>query len=297
MIISFNNFKGMKQPIHIAHLINPVKTPPGHELSTAQPITFESMRVAAEQAGNDTTIELLTAHYEEDADIIPTYYRKTPNLAHSVLQFGNFSRPKKLPLLKELLDKLYHESTATYLIYTNVDIALQPHFYRVVADRIREGLDAFIINRRRIPATYESVKQLPEMYSLRGAAHPGFDCFVFHRDLYPEFKLENVCIGVPFIEITFSQNLFCHAKNFMLFEDDHLTFHIGMEIFKRRDPQYLQFNRQQYRKAIKKMWPQLDNRKFPWGHRNLLYRMVRWGLHPAIPIKLAMQLELRRYVK
>lgn len=287
----------MKTPVHIAHLINPVKLHADHELSRAQPITFESMRVAAMWAGSNTTVELLTAQYAEDADIIPAYYRKTSNLEHSVLEYASFSRPKKLPVLKDLLFRLYHESTAPYLIYTNVDIALQPHFYRVVADRIRDGLDAFIINRRRIPAQFESVKQLPEMYALHGASHPGFDCFVFHRSLYPKFQLENVCIGIPFVEITFSQNLFCYARNFRLFEDDHLTFHLGMEIFKKRDPQYLQFNRQQYRKAIKKMWPDLDNRKFPWGDRNLLYRMVRWGLHPAIPIRLAMQLELKRYVK
>ena len=287
----------MKAPVHIAHLINPVSVSADHELSTAQPITFESMRVAATQAGNDTTVELLTAQYAEDADIIPAYYRKTSNLEHSVLEYGDFSREKKLPVLRELLHRLYHESDAEYLIYTNVDIALQPHFYRVVADRIREGLDAFIINRRRLPAKFQSAKQLPEMYALNGASHPGFDCFVFHRSLYPKFQLENVCIGIPFVEITFSQNLFCYAQHFRLFEDDHLTFHIGMEIFKQRDPQYLQYNRQQYRRAIKKMWPDLDNRKFPWGNRNVFYRMIRWGMHPAIPIKLAMQLELRRYVK
>ena len=287
----------MKAPVHIAHLINPVSVSADHELSTAQPITFESMRVAATQAGNDTTVELLTAQFAEDADIIPAYYRKTSNLKHSVLEYGDFSREKKLPVLRELLHRLYHESDAEYLIYTNVDIALQPHFYRVVADRIREGLDAFIINRRRLPAKFQSARQLPEMYALNGASHPGFDCFVFHRSLYPKFQLENVCIGIPFVEITFSQNLFCYAQHFRLFEDDRLTFHIGMEIFKQRDPQYLQYNRQQYRRAIKKMWPDLDNRKFPWGDRNVFYRMIRWGMHPAIPIKLAMQLELRRYVK
>jgi hypothetical protein len=43
------------------------------------------------------------------------------------------------------------------------------------------------------------------------------------------------------------------------------------------------------------LWPDLDSRKFPWGDRNVLYRMVRWGLHPAIPIRLALLLEPRRW--
>ncbi|HEY0677589.1 MAG TPA: hypothetical protein VGD17_04850 [Chitinophagaceae bacterium] len=285
----------MLKTVHIAHLINPVSLQADHELSRSQPITFESMRSAVKYARKDINVELLTAQFAEDEHIIPDYFRRTTNLQHSVLDFESFSNPKKLPVLKDLLDKLYHESTADYLIYTNADIAVQPMFYEVVADRIRHGFDAFIINRRRIPARFDSAEALPEMYRLDGSPHPGFDCFVFHRSLYPQFKLEKVCIGIPFVEITFSQNLFCYSNNFRLFERDRLTFHLGMEIFKKRDPQYLRYNRQQYRNAIKKMWPELDNRKFPWGQRNVLYRMIKWGLHPAIPIRLAMQLELRRY--
>jgi hypothetical protein len=285
----------MTDPVRIAHLLNPVKVPVYSELTHAQPITFETMRVARELARPEVTVELLTAQFPEDHEIIPEYFRKTPDLERSVADFGAFTKPKKLPLLKDLLARLYHASDAHYLIYTNVDIALQPHFYLEVANRIRSGLDAFIINRRRIPGHFRALDELPEMYALPGAAHPGFDCFVFHRSLYPMFQLERVCVGIPFIEMTLSQNLFCYARNFQLFDRDFLTFHIGMEIFKKRDQEYFRYNKREFWKAVAKMWPALDSRKFPWGKRNMLYRMIAWGLHPAIPIRLALMLEPRRW--
>jgi hypothetical protein len=240
-------------------------------------------------------VDLVTAQFPEDHDIIPNYFIQTPDLEQSAADFGEFSRPKKLPLLRDLLHRLYHASDAPYLIYTNVDIALQPHFYVEVEKRIRGGLDAFMVNRRRIPGHFRTVGELPSMYAHRGASHPGFDCFVFHRSLYPRFHLARVCVGIPFIEMTFSQNLFCYARNFQLFDRDFLTFHIGMEIFKKRDPEYFAYNKREFWTAMKGMWPDLDSRKFPWGHRSMPHRLVRWGLHPAIPIRLALLLEPRRW--
>lgn len=282
--------------IHLAHLVNPVKSPVYAELSYVQPITFETMRNAKESAESQgIKVDLLTAQFAEDASIIPNYFRKTPDLERSAADFGNFSQPKKLPLLKDLISRLYDGSDAPFLIYTNVDIALQPNFYVEVAKRIERGLDAFIVNRRRIAGHYRSIEELPAMYADPGAPHPGFDCFIFHRSLCQKFEFENVCVGIPFIEMTFSQNLFCHAKRFQLYDSDFLTFHIGMEVFKKRDKEYLRYNKREFWKAIKKLWSDLDSRKFPQGERKLMYRLWWWGLHPAIPIRLALQLEPRRW--
>lgn len=282
--------------MHLAHLVNPVKSPVYSELSYAQPITFETMRRAREMASlQDIRIDLITAQFPEDHCVIPNYFRRTPDLERSAADFASFAHPKKLPLLRDLLHRLYEASQAPYLIYTNVDIALQPHFYLEVAKRIRAGLDAFIVNRRRIPGHFRSLEELPSMYAHPGAPHPGFDCFVFHRSLYPRFQLARVCVGIPFIEMTFSQNLFCYAKSFRLFDRDFLTFHIGMEIFKKRDQEYFRYNKKEFWTAMRQMWPVLDSRKFPWGDRSMPYRMIRWALHPAIPIRLALLLEQRRW--
>ncbi len=287
----------MDDRIHIAHLINPVHSLVDSELTRTQPLTFESMRRAAAQADAVARVELLTTQFPEDYEIIPPFFTRTRDLERSVADLHHFSIRRKLPLIGDLVERLYTGSRAPYLIYTNVDIILHPSFYQEVAARIRTGLDAFIINRRRVPGHYSSVDDLPEIYGLRGASHPGFDCFIFHRSLYPKFQFGRVCVGIPFIEMIFSQNLFCYARQFALFDRDLLTFHVGMEIFKKHDKEYLNFNKQEFWRTIGLLFPDLDSRKFPWGKRNVIYRMVRWGLHPAIPIRLALMLEPRRWGK
>ena len=285
----------MDNRLHIAHLVNPVRSPIDSDLTYAQPLTFESMRRAAEQAREVARVDLLSAQYPEDHEIIPGYFTRTPDLDRSVADLHPFTVYRKLPLIADLVKHLYCGSSAPWLIYTNVDIIVHPTFYQVVAAHIQSGLDALIINRRRVPNHYRSLEDLPEIFSLEGAPHPGFDCFVFHRSLYPKFRMGRICVGIPFIEMIFSQNLFCHARRFQLFDRAYLTFHIGMEVFKKRDSQYLRFNKSEFWRTIRDLSPGLDSRKFPWGDRNVVYRMLRWGLHPAIPIRLALRLEARRW--
>jgi hypothetical protein len=285
----------MDEKIYIAHLINPVRSPIARELTYAQPLTFESMRRAAAEAADVARVDLLTAQYPEDHEIIPPYFTRTRDLNRSVADLHDFSVHRKLPLIGDLVHRLYTGSIAPYLIYTNVDIILHPSFYREVVGRIKTGLDAFIINRRRVPDHYRSIDDLPVICASRGEAHPGFDCFIFHRSLYPWFRFGRVCVGIPFIEMIFSQNLFCYAQRFALFDRDFLTFHVGMEIFKKRDPEYLNFNKEEFWRTIRLLELDLDSRKLPWGRRNVFYRMLRWGLHPAIPIRLALMLEPRRW--
>jgi hypothetical protein len=160
----------------IAHIINPVKVSEGSDLLVAQPITFETMRVAHEFAKASVQVELLTTQYPEDHPIIPAFFRKLPDLKRSVQDFGTFRQKKKYPLIKEILDTLYAGSDADYLIYTNTDIALLPQFYLAVNDFIAQGLDAFMINRRRVSKKFNSVTDIPIMWSEVGLSHPGVDC-------------------------------------------------------------------------------------------------------------------------
>lgn len=280
----------------LAHIINPFKADPDSDLYTAQPITFESMIRAKEKAKDIVEVELLSAQFKNDRKIIPADFKLTKDLSRSVQDIETFSKPIPLPLISDILDRLYEASDAEYLIYTNVDIGLYPEFYLEVNRIIDSGSDAFIINRRRLPNHFDKVNQLEEIYRLEGKKHPGFDCFVFHRNLYPQFRLAEVCIGVPFIGITFSQNLFALAKNFKLLEDEKLTFHIGEEIFAKRAPrEYFHYNRKQFWKAMNSdVKEKLDTRKFPYGNQSLLIRLIKWGLQPSIPIRLALQLEWKR---
>ncbi|GAB2778832.1 hypothetical protein GCM10010465_26820 [Actinomadura fibrosa] len=149
------------------------------------------------------------------------------DLDRSVLDFGNFQKQRKLPLLKDILDRGFSfDPTADYLIYTNVDIAVQPHFYSFINQKIEEGHDSFIINRRTISRHY-SIRTLSEAYADYGEPHPGYDCFVFKRELYSNFDLGNICIGAASVGLALYLNLKLYSRSFQEINGLHLSFHIG----------------------------------------------------------------------
>jgi len=211
----------------IAHIINPVKVRQTSDLYVAQPVTFETMRVAREFAGEEAEVELLSVCYPDGNSIVPDYFTKLEDLSGSVLDIINPERKRKLPLIKDILDRAYSYSAAEYFIYTNVDIAVMPHFYLAVNEIIQQGFDAFVINRRTISNKYTDKKDIPLMYAETGEPHPGFDCFIFKKEMYKDFNLGTACIGANWIGRVLIANLIANAGNFKIFDNLHLTFHIG----------------------------------------------------------------------
>lgn len=237
--------------LKFAHIINPCKVGPNSDLYIAQPITFESMRVAKEYVKEEIEVELVTTQFKVDSEIIPAYFNKAPNLERTIMDYGEFHPPRPLPLLKDVLDRLYDYSDAEYLIYTNSDIALQPYFYQVIAHHIKNGVDALVINRRTISKEYTSSEELPLMYGEIGKVHPGFDCFVFPRKAYPKYLLENICIGTSWIGRVFIWNLYCFSKNLLEIHNKALTFHIGDDRVwnSSKYSSYLSFNKHEAKKV------------------------------------------------
>ena len=272
----------------IAHIINPVKAEEGSELFNAQPIVFEAMRKAKTFA-ESVDVKLFSAQFAEDREIIPEYFQKTTDLENSIQLNGK----KKLPLIKDILGRLYETSNAGYFIYTNADIIVLPQFYEVVVKIIEQGYDAFIINRRRIPKIYNSVNDLPFIYSDIGKSHPGFDCFVFKRDLFPKFSLGEICVGIPFVEATLMHNLFAHAEKCKLFDDLHLTTHIGMNVMPQRDEEYYLHNRTEFEKIKTNLLPLLSIKKMPYTEYGFLKRMFKKGLNPAVFTLMNLKLETK----
>jgi hypothetical protein len=144
-----------------------------------------------------------------------------------VLDVGTFSIPRKLPLIKDILDSAILVTDADYIIYSNVDIAVVPHFYLSLDSIISEGWDAFMITRRTLSKDYKTASQLWRMYADVGAGHPGNDCFVFRREAYSNYDLGSACVGMQYIAKVLGINLILHAQRFHHFKNLHLTFHIG----------------------------------------------------------------------
>jgi hypothetical protein len=240
--------------LKIAHIVNPVIKDDSSDLAVAQPITFATIKIAENYARkNNIKIELYSAQFSEDSPIIPEYFSKTSSLNCSITDLKNFQKNRKLPLLKDILDRLYEASNSDCLIYSNIDIALMPSFYVSVAKIIEQGYDAFIINRRTISDRYKTVNQIPLMYSELGEPHPGYDCFIFSKNAYSKYQLNHVFLGVPPVGTALAINLICNATKFEEFKDLHLTFHLGDNGSWQRDDcrEYLNFNQEETNNIIR----------------------------------------------
>jgi hypothetical protein len=275
-----------------AHIINPFKAAAGSEHQLAQPITFESLRVAQQFALPGLKAELYAICYAEESAVIPSFFNRLPPLSRSVLDHSKFALARKYPLVGDVLKALFENSGAEYLIFSNMDIALMPQFYLAVKSLIEQGYDALLINRRGISSAYKDVKDLPLMYSDYGMPHPGFDCFVFHREIFPQLILENICIGVPFSEVALTHNLIAFAKNLKLVDDMHLTFHIGTEVMPPVDPDYYNYNRREYEtKIYPRLKPLLNIQKFPYAQLPFHKRLLKWMLNPSFRTHQVLEME------
>jgi hypothetical protein len=212
----------------ISHLIQPLQADISSDLLVAQPITFETMRLAYEFGQRAADLKLVAIQFRDERPVpLPECFIRLPGLVRSVTDLKDFRVKRKLPLIADILNSLYQASHDEYFIFTNVDIALQSHFYQAVAKIIEGGYDAFVINRRTIPSGYHHIDQIPLMYAEAGEPHPGYDCFVFRREMYPKFKLGTICIGTAWVGRTLLANMVTFSSKFKEFKNEHLTFHIG----------------------------------------------------------------------
>lgn len=206
------------------------------------------MERAADHARNqDIEVELLSAQFAEDRSVVPKPFRKTPDLKSSILDVFEVDPPRKLPFIREILDRLNCVDSADLAVFTNVDIGVVPHFYVALDYLYRSGLDGIIINRRTVPASIGDVDDLPLLMSHVGEPHPGRDCFVFRPEAVDDFVVGDVVVGTDGIGRVLLWNVVLTAKAPEWFWDLHLTFHLGDDRAWSSDRQspYIDFNAEQ----------------------------------------------------
>jgi hypothetical protein len=230
-----------KKKIKIAHIINPVKVPVDHPsyLYFAQPVTFQSMLNAKKYVTArkflNIDVELYTTQYPEDREIIPKGFVVTKDLTASIHNFVKFeNKSKKLPRIKDIINRLYENSTAEYFIYTNADITLEPRFYARIARLLRGGYDALCIHRCDVPKKVDgvriNVKNMDRLYHLITQDHPGHDCFVFKRVWVPKIDTGNVFVGYLPVGAVLKKQILRFATKFKELDSTlRLTFHLGSD--------------------------------------------------------------------
>jgi hypothetical protein len=177
-----------------------------------------------------------------------------------------------------------------------MDIAVMPFFYDTVFSYLEKGHDALVINRRRLAHTYSRTEELPLMYADLGKSHPGFDCFVFKRELLDRFILNDICIGISFLEATLVHNIFSFAENPLYIPGAHLTFHIGMDVLVPRNNAYYTHNRKIFfGKVYPQLKPHFSLKKFPYGSLPLPKRAIKWMLNPSLFTRNYLNLENKHF--
>jgi hypothetical protein len=270
--------------IKIAHILNPVKIADDSDFYKIQQKTLISIIQAKKYIQHKCVIDLMYVDFEGDCMDIQDEFLYIGSLCRSVESVNPNLTCRKLPVFQDLLNKAKpYLKGYDVIIYSNMDIILLPFFYEYILEQYQLGHDAVVINRRRVPFQLLRDQSLVNTYSTLGRSHPGFDCFAFSYELLNQFDFHEICLGIPFFEVSFVHQIAAHSKNPKWSLDLHLTVHLGLSVFSNRNSLYYQHNRSIYfKKVLPSIKPKLKLSNFPYFHRNFLYRAISWGLNPSI---------------
>ena len=226
-------------PRRFLHIVNHIHMDESKQLARAQKVSWESMRRSRAytmQFQTDLVIDLLATGFAEDRPAIPQGFIPVAELTRKASDLFDFNTPRPLPLLFDILERGRDHHLATraegvrdYIILTNADIAVLPHFYSYADWLIGMGHDAVIINRREIDDFSEDVANLAAMQAEMGTDHPGLDCFIFPADWMEDFVRSDSIIGTGMVMRSLLFNLIAKADNPVAILDAHATFHIGID--------------------------------------------------------------------
>lgn len=252
------------------------------DLYKTQPVTFSSIAAAKSFTSKNVSVDLYAICFRDEEEIVPDFFTLLPPLETSIHDvFADPSLPR-LPFIQEILSKAADIDT-DYIVYSNADIALMPYFYETLAHYINQGYDAISVNRRRLSYRYMSNHALPILYSDMGLSHPGFDCFVFKKELMRHLELDNLCLGIPFVEVALVHHMGAYAQKPLYLTKEHLTFHIGAEVMPKRNKKLYSHNRKVFFSGIyPRLKPLLALNKMPYYTLPIHKRAVKWMLNPSL---------------
>lgn len=240
------------------HVINPFAAPKDREHAIASQITYASLLEAAERAKQaGLKVEVRAVICSEDEGVVAPPVTKTLYLSRTIQDLHKFKPIRYFPLFDDILRVGSKGIEEGYLIYTNMDISVQPCFYLQLSDIVNKKFknnEPFIIYRRNISERYSKVEELTEMYNEEGRVGYGYDCFVFPIEYLEDVDVGNCCIGAPYFDFLFGMCLDA-ASGYRLqrIRNMALTFHIGNEISWVKNMQYIEHNLSESLRSIERM--------------------------------------------
>lgn len=264
----------MSKEFQFNHIINPFIDDKDGKIPRHVEISLESIF----KARKSDSCKLSIICFEDEISYF-SKYGKVGILTRSSEEFNFTGKEKKLPLLREILEKGNQLNNSDYIIYTNADIGIQPYFYERISYELNKGFDALIINRRRV----NSNASYTEAVSDNGMLHNGYDCFVFKTELLTEIKLNNIIVGIPHVGNTLMLNILRHSKKPLLLTNGHLTFHLGYELVKKWGGKEIsKHNQEIFKKTAKELTKNIAIRNFPGSGYPFFKRHFKWLMNPTI---------------
>jgi hypothetical protein len=259
----------------ILHIVNPYSSADADAVF-AQQVTLESMRVAQNAAANEVQITLGAVTIEGDEIEIPDF------MCHlGVIRSAHEIASANLPYMQDILNVAKDSDRYEVVMYSNMDIAIQPALYKEVLSYYKRGYDAFCINRRRIVNRYKSVMELSEMYLDKGLPHPGLDMFVMSKAVLNKINVGKVVIGRPYVDMALLYAIVAASERFTLLARKQLTFHLGMELVKVWGPKSdEQHNYKEARKVVSGAFQYLKIENFPTAGCSVVKRHFTWLMTP-----------------
>lgn len=208
---------------HVVPTVGPSAPAP---LREAHAEVLDSIERAVAVSAGRVDVEVVLARFPDEPGPDRPTFLDAPVLASSSLDVVGPTAPRRLPLLRQVLDAFRAPGSYDALILTNADIGLQPEFYDIVVDILADGHDAFCINRRSVTARHGGMGSALARAQV-GAPHPGHDCFVLVPELLEGLDVGDVLLGTRYVASTLLEALRDRALRFRVFGDLHATFHVG----------------------------------------------------------------------
>lgn len=249
--------------VSFCHLINPFPCPEDSEHGIASKITYASLRIAADEAAkHGIQVEVNAVVLPGDEIAIKSPAKLAGHLSRTVQDIHPMTPKRPFPLIADILLTGAESSNCDYLIFTNMDIAVQPDFYvqlqEIIEQRFESGTP-FTVFRRNISSHYNRIDQLPEMYRQAGQIAYGYDCFVFPASYVSQLDLGNCCIGAAHFDyLLFIMLDAVSGFRARRINDLPLTFHIGNDIAWSSQIDYIEHNLAESLAAIQRMRGRFD---------------------------------------
>ena len=279
--------------ITLSHIINPVSSSENEELFKVQLITFESMLKAKKYSDGENEIELCVINRSGESDFVPEGFKVLTPLHRDIRDV--VTTTKSYPFLNDIILQHAQSTSADYVVYSNLDIAVMPFFYETVSTYINQGYDALVINRRRVHNKFANEKNLNMLFAEHGEVHTGYDCFVIKKSLIGKFIFKDICLGVPAVGNDLFYNVFAFAETPVLLTDKHLTFHVGMELYKNwGDEITRKHNATEFQQLMQELLPMMKADNFPGADLNIFKRHFKWLMNPTFDYTTMFKLDAKR---